>query len=395
MTVRGGPLHVTHVITRLIVGGAQENTVASVLGLRQHPGLSVNLIAGPTTGPEGSIEHQLQSEPGLLTVLPSLIRPIHPWHDARAWLGLVHHFQQNRPDLVHTHSGKAGFLGRLAAAHARIPLIVHTLHGPSFGPFQNPFANLAFQTAERIAGRVTTHFVAVANSLIRQYLGANIGAPQRYSVIRSGFALQPFLEATPNPNLRQHLQLHTDDFVVGMIARLFKLKGHDDLLAVAPALVRQCPRLRFLLIGDGPWRSRLESRIQQASLTPYFRFAGLVPPDHVPSYVGILDALIHLSRREGLPRALPQALAAGKPILSYDLDGAGEVCLDGQTGFLVRPGDHATLVRRLLQFDRDPALRTRLGLAGQQLVRQQFALERMIDQLHQLYQNLRRPPPTT
>ena len=140
-------MRVTHVITRLIVGGAQENTVASVLGLRSKPGLEVNLISGPTTGPEGSIESLVAPAPQLLTVVPELVRPVHPWYDLLALRRLTALFRSQQPDIVHTHSGKAGFLGRLAAHRAGVPVVVHTIHGPSFGRFQGPLANALFLSA--------------------------------------------------------------------------------------------------------------------------------------------------------------------------------------------------------------------------------------------------------
>src|SRR4029450_6708568 len=149
-------MRVTHIITRLIVGGAQENTLASVLGLRLKPGLKIDLISGPTEGSEGSLEPVAAAVPGLLTVVPSLVRPVNPWADARCLASLTLRLRRMKPDLVHTHSSKAGILGRLAARAARVPLIVHTIHGPSFGDFQGAAANRAFIAAERFAGRFTT-----------------------------------------------------------------------------------------------------------------------------------------------------------------------------------------------------------------------------------------------
>ena len=179
-----------------------------------------------------------------------------------------------------------------------------------------------------------------------------------------------------------------DDFVVGKIARLFKLKGHDDLFAVAPELVRQNPKIKFLLVGDGEWRGRFENLAKTLGLEKHFIFTGLVPPAEVPRYVGIMDALVHLSLREGLPRALPQALAAGKPVVAYDCDGAREICLDGQTGFLIQPGDLTGLKNRLLQLAGDSALRERLGRSGQDFVRENFAVEKMVDAIYNLYLKL-------
>lgn len=381
-------MRVIHVITRLIVGGAQENTVASVLGLRRCPGLDVELVSGPTVGPEGSLEARVAAEPGCLTVLPDLIRPVRPVADWRAYRELRDLFRRRKPLMVHTHSGKAGVLGRLAARRAGVPLIVHTIHGPSFGPFQGPLANAVFRTAERLAGRVTDHFVVVADAMTRQYLAAGIGSPGQYTRIFSGFDLEPFLQARRKPELAARLGLEPGDFVVGKIARLFELKGHDDLFAVAPALVRRIPRIKFLLVGDGAWRARFEALAETPELRGHFVFAGLVPPEAVPDYVGCMDVLVHLSRREGLPRALPQALAAGKPVVAFDCDGAGEVCRENETGFLIPVGDRARLEQRLEELAGDPALRHRLGEQGRRFVAERFSVSAMVDALHALYLRL-------
>jgi len=381
-------MRVTHVITRLIVGGAQENTAACVLGLREKPGLQVDLIYGPTVGPEGSLEALFLSLPGVLRLEPKLVRPVHPLKDYLALRRLETIFRNERPDIVHTHSGKAGVLGRVAAARAGVPIIVHTIHGPSFGPFQGFLPNLLFRSAERDAGRVTSHFVVVADAMTRQYLAAGIGWPDQYTKILSGFALEPFLRATNDLQLRARFGLEPDDIVVGKIARLFKLKGHDDLFAIAAGLVDQCPKLKFLLIGDGVWRERFEAQAKAIGLQKHFIFTGLVPPQDVPGLVGIMDLLIHLSTREGLPRALPQALAAGRPVIAYDCDGANEVCLDDETGFLLRPGDLDGLQDRLLRLARDSGLRRKLGEHGRAFVRDRFSVQQMVDHLHELYLNL-------
>ncbi len=381
-------MRVTHVITRLIIGGAQENTAATVLGLRKRPGMEVNLIAGPTTGSEGSLESTLQNDPGLLTILKPLVRPVHPVKDLIALFRLTAIFRRTRPDIVHTHSGKAGTLGRLAARRAAVPIIIHTIHGPSFGPFQGPLANAVFLAAERRAGAVTTHFISVADAMTRQYVAAGIGRPESYTRIFSGFEIDPFLNARNDPQLRARLGLQPEDIVIGKIARLFKLKGHDDLIAAAPEVLKRVPNAKFLLVGDGSLRSMLESRVRAAGLEGRFVFAGLVAPREIAPLVGIMDIVAHLSLREGLPRALPQALAAGRPIVAYDCDGANEVCMTDETGYLVNPGDTKTLAARLVQLAEDAALRERLGRRGQEFVRQRFAVETMVDEIHSLYLRL-------
>ena len=383
-------MRVAHVITRLIVGGAQENTVATVLGLRRRPNVEVSLISGPTSGPEGSLEPLVTGIPELLTRVPELVRPVRPWLDLRALFALTRIFRAQRPNIVHTHSGKAGVLGRLAARRAQVPIILHTLHGPSFGPFQSAPANFVFTAAERIAARCTDHFVTVADAMRDQYLAAGIGRPEQYTRIFSGFDLAPFLTSQNDSVLRAQLGIAPGDFVVGKIARLFELKGHDDLFAAAPELVRRCPQMKFLLVGDGAWRGRFEQMARDLGLQKHFIFTGLVPPSEVPRYVGVMDALVHLSRREGLPRALPQAMAAAKPVVAFDCDGAREVCLDGETGFLLKPGDLSGLSQSLERLASDAALRQRLGQRGQEFVKERFPTERMVEELFALYENLLR-----
>ena len=288
-------MRVSHVITRLIVGGAQENTVSSVLGLRRIPDWEVELISGPTRGSEGSLEPLVSSVPGLLRLEPSLVRPVRPPTDLLAYLRLRRHFRRTRPHLVHTHSGKAGIVGRFAARHAGVPRVIHTIHGPSFGPFQGAIANAVFRGAERAAGRRTDHFVVVAEAMARQYLEAGIGEPSRYTRIFSGFDLAPFLGARRDPELAERLGIQPGEFVVGKVARLFELKGHDDLFAAAADMVRRIPRVRFLLVGDGPWRARFETL---AATTPglagRFIFAGLVPPE-------FCERRFQLTTEDGLP----------------------------------------------------------------------------------------------
>ncbi len=381
-------MRVAHVITRLIVGGAQENTVSTVLGLNRKPGVEVRLYCGPTTGPEGSLEPLVENIDGLFHLVPKLIRPIRLLSDWLAFRQLKRAFESFRPDIVHTHSGKAGFIGRLAAKRSGVPLIIHSIHGPSFGPFQGRLANGMFRSAERFAGRMTDHFVTVADAMRDQYLAAGIGQADDYSRIPSGFDLQPFLDAENSAAKRESLGLSPGDFVVGKIARLFELKGHDDLFAIAPRLAKRIPNIRFLLVGDGVWRERFERLAKQIGCGQNFIFTGLVPPAEIPSLVGVMDTLVHLSRREGLPRALPQAMAAAKPVVAFDCDGAGEVCLDEETGYLIKPGDLAKLDERLAKLAEDVALRAALGQAGQSLVKNEFTVEQLVERQYELYQRL-------
>ncbi len=169
---------------------------------------------------------------------------------------------------------------------------------------------------------------------------------------------------------------------------MFRLKGHDDLFAISSELVRRDPRIRFLLVGGGEWRQRFEQEALRLGLADRFVFTGLVPPEEVPGLIGIMDVLVHASLREGLARALPQALAAGKPVVAYDCDGASEVCLPEKTGLLVRPGDRDGLREAVLRLSQDANLRERFGSAGRELVRAEFPVQKMVDDIYRLYERL-------
>ncbi|MEI9863542.1 MAG: glycosyltransferase family 4 protein [Limisphaerales bacterium] len=398
-------MRVTHVITRLVVGGAQENTLATINGLRGKPGLEVKLISGPTTGPEGSLEDTARKIFSLVpprgegqgegstsgesfTVIPELVRPVHPLKDFIALRKLEKLLREQKPDIVHTHSGKAGILGRIAAKRAGVPIVIHHIHGPSFGNFQGTLANLIFTAAERGAARFTDHFFCSAGAMTKIYLAAGIGRPEMFTRIFSGFNLEPFLNAADDLALRQQLGLDEDHFVIGKIGRIFKLKGHADLLAAFAKILPQAPHARLLFVGDGALRGEIENQILSLGLDGKVIFTGLVPPAEVARYVGIMDCLAHLSYREALSRALPQALAAGKPVVAYDFDGADEVCLENETGFLVHTGDTDAAAERLLQLAGDSALRKRFGRCGQDFVLENFSIEKMVDDQYAVYVKL-------
>jgi glycosyltransferase involved in cell wall biosynthesis len=385
-------MRVTHLITRLVIGGAQENTLATLRGLREKTGVEVKLISGPTLGPEGSLEDAARSlfanQTASFIIVPELVRPVHPLKDFIALRRLEKILRAQKPDLVHTHSGKAGILGRIAAQRAGVPVILHHIHGPSFGGFQNAFANCLFTAAEKYAARRTDHFFCSAGAMTRVYLAAGIGKPEMFTRIFSGFNLEPFLNAKNDPALRRQLGLEENHFVIGKIGRLFKLKGHADLLAAFAKILPQVPHARLLFVGDGALRGEIENQIRTLGLAGKVVFTGLVPPIEVARYVGIMDCLAHLSYREALSRALPQALAAGKPVMAYDFDGADEICLENETGFLIRTGDIETAAQKLLQLARDFALREKLGERGRRFVKENFSVEKMVADQYSVYQKL-------
>ncbi|MEK0426880.1 MAG: hypothetical protein RJB11_2971 [Planctomycetota bacterium] len=382
-------MRIVHIITRMIVGGAQENTRFNCLDLVRDYGDDVTLITGPSLGAEGSLLDKYQ-DPDLKTILvPELIRSIRPWTDFRAARILQQHLTQLRPDVVHTHSAKAGILGRSVAWKLKIPCVVHTVHGAPFHPYQAWPVRKFYQICERWAARRCHRLISVADAMTDLLVEAKIAERSKFVTIYSGMDIEPFLNANQNrQQLRKELGIRPEDIVVGKIARLFHLKGHQYLLACAQRVVQADPRIRFLLVGDGILRESLEKEIASMGLQNHFIFTGLVPPHEIPDLIGAMDILMHVSLREGLARALPQALLAGKPVISYDIDGAKEVVIEDQTGILLPPKSIQPLGDAILKLANDADLRTRLGLQGRLLCQERFGHQSMTKQIRRLYEQI-------
>jgi glycosyltransferase involved in cell wall biosynthesis len=378
-------MRIVHIITRLIVGGAQENTILSCQGQHQR-GHEVTLITGPPMGPEGSLLERAQSQGYRVEVYDEMRRSILPRKDWNTYRRLIDRLRELKPDVVHTHSSKAGIIGRWAAHKAQMPFIVHTIHGLAFTASTSRLANAFYEMLERKTAPLTNKIVCVADAMRDQSLAAHIGTPEQYVTIYSGMDPAPFLNPpVPRQQVRAELGLRDDDIAVGTIARLFELKGHDDLLDTAPQLCAKYPNLRFLWVGDGVLREQFERRIAEMNLTDRFILTGLVPPARIPELVNAMDILVHPSRREGLARALPQASLAGKPVVTYDIDGNREGVLDHTTGYVLPPFDTTLLAERLSSLIEQPALRDSLGAAGREFALKRFDVKVMIDALESLY----------
>ena len=382
-------MKIAHIITRMIIGGAQENTLHNCHDLVTEFGDEVLLMTGPSDGPEGELLEQGRASGVQTQLIPSLTRNIHPWHDWRAYRQIKAALKAFNPDVVHTHSAKAGLLGRRAAHKLAVPTIVHTVHGAPFHKYQSNLARMLFRSCEKYAARRCHGLICVADAMTEQLVDANVAPPSKFRTIYSGMDTEHFLNAsTFRESMRNSLGFSNEHVVIGKIARLFHLKGHDSLINAAADVIATNSNVRFLLIGDGILREQLESQIEQGGLSKYFRFTGLISPSEIPKHLGAMDALVHTSLREGLARALPQALLAGIPIVSFDVDGAREACISNETGLLVPPLDHERLVAALVQIAACKETRERLGQNGQQLCRERFCHFEMTRQIRDYYLEL-------
>lgn len=382
-------MKIAHIITRLIIGGAQENTILNCEDLIRDHGDEVLLIVGPTTGPEGTLIERAEATIPIV-VVPELIRSLSPWHDWRAYRKLKRVLRDFQPEVVHTHSAKAGILGRAAAWNLRVPTVVHTVHGAPFYPYQNPAVREFYKACERWAARRCHAMISVADAMTDLMVDGKVAPREQLTTVYSGMETGTFLNsASLRANMRRELGLTDSDIVVGKIARLFNLKGHEFVIEAAKTILGRVPEVRFLFVGDGILRDKYRAEISRAGLEHAFVFAGLVPPARIPAMIAAMDLVVHTSLREGLARVLPQALLAGKPVVSFDVDGAREVVLDGETGYLIPPKSVEALAGAVIRLAEDASLRDEMGRTGREHCAERFDHHYMTNRIREIYLSLR------
>lgn len=355
-------------------------------------GHDVSLVFGPIYGPEGSLLDRVtafrtadgRSIEAIET--PNLVREVNPIKDWRCYGDLCRLIRSWKPDVVHTHSSKAGILGRLAAWKQRVPCVVHTIHGPPFHRYEARWRNAIYILSERIAAKRCHAIVCVADAMREQFLAARIGRPEQYLTIYSGMEVDRFINPQwQRSEVRRELRFHEEDFIVGTVARLAENKGHDDLLDALEPVMRNHANVRLLWVGDGWWRERLLERVRTMGLQDRVVTTGLVPPEHIPKYMQAMDVLVHPSYREGLPRTVTQALLSALPVVAYDVDGTKEVCITGETGRLVSPGDLAGLREAVIWMMEHARERAAMGQRGREMCRHRFAASTMVNELEKVY----------
>ena len=378
-------ISVLHVITRLIVGGAQENTMLTA-ALLDPERYDVDVFSGPQTGPEGSLIEEVRARGVPLTIEPALVREISPLKDMRALLALYRTIRRGRYAIVHTHSSKAGILGRWAAYIAGVPIVVHTVHGWGHHDRQHPLVRRLYILLEQITQPITHKLIVVSPRNIEKGLADGIAAPDKYVTIRSGIELDRFRHPSRSPEaVRAELGIPLDAPVVGTVTRLSPQKAPLDFIEAAARVVERRPDVHFVIVGDGPLRADVEARLAGLGLTEQVHLTGL--RRDVPELMHSFDLFALSSLWEGLPRVLPQAMAAGLPIVATAVDGNAEAVTDGVNGLLTPPGDPGAMADAILRLLEDQALSAQMGDAGRARVGE-FGARKMVSDIAALYEAL-------
>jgi len=406
----GEQIRVLHVITRMVKGGAQENTLATVAGIHGG-GWSSALITGPALGAEGSLEPECQAAGVRPLHVPELVREISPGQDLAALRRLTALFRKERPHLVHTHTSKAGILGRIAARRAGVPAVVHTPHGHVFHSYAGGLKTRLFVQAERSCARMADRLIALTATELREHLELGVGAPGQWTTIHSGVDLAPFVDsAAAREGVRAELGIPPEARVIGTVGRLVPVKGQEYLLGALSHLGSAASGLHLLLVGDGPLYDPLVAQareqgcrvvvhgptpLQSTSELPHSHTAPHSPTVHflglrrdVPRLMAAMDLFALPSLNEGMGRVLVEAMAAELPCVASRVSGIPDVVEEGVTGLLTTPQDARALAGALAELLPQPARAREMGRAGRRRVVPAFGVERMLEELEALYREV-------
>lgn len=381
-------IKVLELITLFSIGGATETVVAMASGLNKL-GYDVHIATGPNIPSEGSM-YETTKELGLeVQTFPRLKRAISPINDLIAIFQIAKFIKKNKFDVVHTHSSKAGVIGRFAAWLVHTPVILHTIHGLPFHRFQNLFIRNFYKLIEKFSALFCHKIIAVTHTIVDVMLKNNLAPANKFSVVRSAFGLEPYnVMLHDSKKIRADYRISENDFLIAKVARFSKLKGHKYLIDAFKIVRSKTENCKLLFIGNGELEDELKSYIKSHGLEDKIIFAGLISPEKIPVILSAADLLVHTSLLEGLARVLPQAIMLEKPIISFDLDGSHEVIKDGYNGFLIEPENISSLAEKILLLCLDREMSKKMGINGKKMIGNEFSDELMVEKINNIYKDL-------
>ncbi|HEY2073439.1 MAG TPA: glycosyltransferase family 4 protein [Gaiellaceae bacterium] len=383
-------IKVLRVIARLNVGGPALHVAYLAAGLAER-GYDTTLVAGTLGRGEESMAFVADAEGVTIEVIDELHRNITPFRDIRAILRLADLIRREQPDIIHTHTAKAGAVGRVAAllaGRARPPIVVHTFHGHVLRGYFNRVVTSGFRILERLLARVTTKLIAVSPEVRDDLVSLGVAPASKFEVIRLGIDLEQRVGHDDDARKETRRQLGLDDgpFLVGWVGRMTAVKRTDLVVRVLRHLVDRGVDAQLLLVGDGPDRDGLERYAHDLGVIRRCLFLGY--QQDVAQYYEAIDALLLPSVNEGTPVSVMEALAAKRPVVATRVGGTPDVIRDGVDGFLVDSDDPDDLAARLAELAGDPSRRARMGAAGRDRVLERYAVDRLVDDVDRLYREL-------
>jgi glycosyltransferase involved in cell wall biosynthesis len=381
---RHTPIRVMRIIARLNVGGPAIHVSLLTAGLQDAEFTStlVTGVLGPDEANMSYLAHNLGVEP---VIIPTLQREIVLIDDIKTLFRLVKLMRQVRPHVVHTHTAKAGLVGRLAAHLARVPVIVHTFHGHVFHGYFGALKTNVFIWLERAAARLSDVTLTISERLRGDLIHYRIDKPERIRVLPLGLDLQPFADAVALRGIfRREMNFSTDTHLIGIIGRLVPIKNHQLFLMAAQKVAAALPSACFVVVGGGECQPELEALTTELGLDSTVRFVGW--RQDLPAIYADLDLVVISSNNEGTPVSLIEAMSAGVPVVSTAVGGVPDLLCHGDLGMLTPPGDVDALANAMIGTIRKPDL-SRIETARNYTLNQ-YGIERLIHDLRSLYLEL-------
>lgn len=376
-------IKVAHIITRLDAGGSSTNTIETVARLDKEKFDSV-LIYGLTQDPDGKIAQHIDSKNISVKFIPDLQREIHPIKDLKAFYRLYFEIKKGRFDIVHTHTSKAGILGRWAAKFAKIPCIIHTPHGHVFYGYFNKILTKIFIEIEHLTAIITDRIITLTNIGKSEYVSFRIASPEKFIPIYSGIDVTKF-ENVPDRilTMKHSFRIPDDVVIVGTVTRLEPIKGNNILIAAFADLLKKHPHCCLIIIGEGPLKNELKNQARQLQISEKVIFTGF--QSDITSWLYTFDVFVLASLNEGMGRVILEAMSCGKPIIASRTGGIPELIVDQKTGLLTPPGDVPALMLAMSILVQSKDIRQKFGDAGKMRIDKTFSIDMMMKQIESLY----------
>jgi glycosyltransferase involved in cell wall biosynthesis len=383
------PIRVLRVIARLNMGGPAIHVVNLAAGLETR-GYHTTLVAGSLARGEDSMAFLAERLGVSVVSVPEIQREVSLLHDARSIVRLAGLIRETRPHIIHTHTAKAGAIGRLAALSAvngRRPIVVHTFHGHVLKGYFDPARTAFFRQIERALARSSDALVAVSPEVRDELVALGVAPREKFSVIRLGIPLDDRLsDPAPDVDYRRLYGIAPGLFVVGWVGRMTAVKDTGAVLEIVRALKDRGVDAALCMVGDGPDRERLEQVAHELGIARSCFFVGYQPD--VAGFYRLFDAFLLPSVNEGTPVSAIEALATGTPVVANRVGGVPDVVRDGLDGYLVASGDVEGAAGKLALLASDPALRKRLGESGRARMLGRYSVARLVDDVDRLYRAL-------
>ena len=376
-------IRVLHIHTLPVISGSGLNTFLTMRGMHGR-GYEADLACAP----RGSLIQLVESNGMRVIPFRHLVQPLHPASDIRALWGLTRYLRSKPYHIVHTHNSKAGFLGRLAAKAAGVPVIVHTVHGFAFHDREPFWRRTLFRSLERMASGWCDRMIFISQPLVDWALREGVTRREKAVTIYSGIELNRFLpvSAEEKDRLRDRWGLGRKAPVVGIVSKLWEGKGHSVLIRAFRGVREEFPDARLVVVGEGYLRDRLAQQVQELALTDSVLFAGFVTEP--AQIIATLDVAVLPSFFEGMGRVLLEAMAMGKPVVASAVGGIPELVKQGVNGFLVSPGSVSELRDAVLRLLKDKEMAARMGNEGKSRVTETFGADRMVRSIERVYRQL-------